>query len=123
MMMSSPSKNLVMRFIVDLEKRAEKTAGPLSYEINRGDVVADVPAKLRHLNMLGMNCVSIQSGAIEKARDQPGVIRTWQVKHIEAHRETLNFRNDRLQTIEQCDMFCSGLVIDISAIFPNDNMC
>lgn len=94
----------------------------LTLEIYGSDVFGDRPAELRSFDVLGMNGVGLEAGAIAKDRDEPGVIGTRKIKHVEADRQTLQLRNNGSKTAQQGNMRIAHFLLNVRAIFPDNNV-
>lgn len=73
-------------------------------------------------DVFGMNRVGVERGAVAKDRDEPRVVRARQIERVEADQETLYPRDDVGETPEQRDVLFAQSLLDIGAIFPDDNM-
>src|SRR6266850_7764431 len=100
-----------------------QSKGPSTVEINRGNVVAQAAAKVSDLCMIGMDRIGLQRGAIAENSDQARVVRARQTKGVEAYRKTLDSRNDAADGSQAGDMLFAGSHRNISAVFPNENVC
>ena len=83
---------------------------------------ADVAAKLSYLDVFGMNCISIECGAITKDSYETGVVRTRKLKNVASDGQTYDLWYDRTQTTKQTYVLLANFASDFFSILPNNNV-
>src|SRR5438067_12232740 len=86
-------------------------------EINGDDVLADAATEVGGGDVVGVDCVGFESGAVAERGDEAGVVRARQAQHVEADREALNLRDDLRQAAQERDVLAPLLVADFGFVF------
>src|ERR1700682_183269 len=88
-------------------------------KIDFGHQIGDAATKLDDLNVIGVNCVSVEHRAISKDGSQTRVVRPGRVQRVETDRKALNSRHDGGERSQTVHMILASCLRGICTILPN----
>src|SRR5882724_2858827 len=80
---------------------------------------SDAAAELDDLNVIGVDGIRVQDGAVTKDPHQTNVVRLRRMQCVDTDRQAFNSRHDGTQRSQARQVFVAGSLRSFGAIFPN----